>query len=185
MKGPGIRITGGTFRGRVLAVPQGARPSEGRVREALFSIWGDRLSGARLLDLFAGSGAVGFEAAGRGALRVVAADADPRALAAMAANAAKLGPGLIEIRKLSLPAGLARLATEGERFDLVFADPPYAFDAYSGLLQAIAPLLAPNGEAVVEHSARHRLPAEAGDLVQTDVRRYGECGLSFYRRGAG
>ena len=62
---PGVRITGGEFRGRGLAVPPGARPTEGRVREALFSIWNDRIEGARVLDLFAGSGVVGLEALGR------------------------------------------------------------------------------------------------------------------------
>ena len=186
MKGarpPGVRLSGGEFRGRVLAVPRGARPSEGRVREALFSIWGQRLEGARLLDLFAGSGAVALESMGRGALRAVAVEGNPHALETIEANAAKLGKGLIEIRKMTLPAGLERLAETGERFDLVFADPPYAFNAYSGLLEGIAPLLAEEGEAVIEHSARVQLVAEVGELVRTDGRRYGEIALSFYRRG--
>ncbi len=185
IRSPGVRLSGGEFRGRVLTVPKGARPSEGRVREALFSIWGPRLEGARLLDLFAGSGAVALESVGRGALRAVAVEGNPQALETIEANAAKLGKGLIEIRKLTLPAGLARLAEAGERFDLVFADPPYAFNAYSGLLEAIAPLLAEEGEAVVEHSARIPLAPEAGGLVRTAERRYGEVALSFYRRGAG
>ena len=181
----GVRLSGGEFRGRVLAVPKGARPSEGRVREALFSIWGHRLEGARLLDLFAGSGAVALESMGRGALRAVAVEGNPQALETIEANARKLGQGLIEIRKLTLPAGLSRLAETGERFDLVFADPPYAFNAYLQLLEGIAPLLAEEGEAVVEHSARVQLAPEAGELVRTDMRRYGEIALSFYRRAAG
>ncbi len=188
MKGaraPGVRLSGGEFRGRILAVPKGARPSEAKVREALFSIWGQRLDGARLLDLFAGSGAVALESIGRGALRAVAVEGNPQALETIEANAAKLGQGLIEIRKMTLPAGLGRLAETGERFDLVFADPPYAFNAYTGLLEGIAPLLAEEGEAVIEHSARVQLAVEAGGLVRTDVRRYGEIALSFYRRGAG
>jgi 16S rRNA G966 N2-methylase RsmD len=85
---------------------------------------------------------------------------------------------------VKLPAGLARLA--GRAFDLVFADPPYAFTGYSVLLARLiekpAPLLAPDGEIVVEHSSRLDLPLEAGALVRTDVRRYGESSLSFYRR---
>src|SRR6185436_4144983 len=74
----GVRVTGGEHRGRGLAVPPGARPTEGRVREALFSIWSDRLEGARVLDLFAGSGVVGLEALGRGALSALAVDGNLR-----------------------------------------------------------------------------------------------------------
>ena len=174
---PGVRVTGGAFRGRGLAVPPGARPTEGRVREALFSIWSDRLEGARALDLFAGSGIVGLEALGRGALSVLCVDDDPRAIKTLEANASRLGERL-EVRRLSLPAGLARLSGP---FDLVFADPPYAFDGYEELLTGVQPLLAPEGDVVVEHASRRELPLEAGRLVRVDVRRYGESSLSFYR----
>ena len=174
---PGVRVTGGAFRGRGLAVPSGARPTEGRVREALFSIWSDRLENARVLDLFAGSGVVGLEAVGRGALSAVAVDDNLRALKILEENAARVGQKL-EVRRLTLPAGLSRLTGP---FDLVFADPPYAFDAYGELLAGVAPLLAPDGEVVVEHSSRREMPLEAGPLVRVDVRRYGESSLSFYR----
>jgi 16S rRNA (guanine966-N2)-methyltransferase len=176
---PGVRVSGGELRGRGLAVPPGARPTEGRVREALFSIWSDRLAGARVLDLFAGSGVVGIEAAGRGALDVLAVDDDPRAARTIAENAGRLAAGAVTIRRLKLPAGLSRLA--GRSFDLVFADPPYAFSGYPALLTAAAPLLAADGEIAVEHSSRHDLPLAAGPLVRADVRRYGESSLSFYR----
>lgn len=176
---PGVRITGGSFRGRGLAVPPGARPTEGRVREALFSIWGDRLDRARVLDLFAGSGVVGLEALGRGALAVLLVDQSLLAVKTLEANAAQLGEA-VEIRKLLLPAGLVRLRGP---FDLVFADPPYAFAEYEALLAGIIPLLAPDAEVVVEHSSRTDLPIEAGRLVRTGVRRYGEGSLSFYRLG--
>lgn len=177
---PGVRVSGGELRGRGLAVPPGARPTEGRVREALFSIWGERTLGARILDLFAGSGVVGIEAAGRGALEVWAVDDDARAARTIAENAERLAPGAVTVRRMRLPAGLARLG--GRPFDLVFADPPYAFTGYAALLAAVAPILAADGEVVVEHSARLEPPVEAGPLVRTDVRRYGESGLSFYRR---
>jgi 16S rRNA (guanine966-N2)-methyltransferase len=181
---PGVRITGGSYRGRGLAVPPRARPTEGRVREALFSIWGERVEGARVLDLFAGSGVVGLEAAGRGALSVLAVDEDLRAIRILEDNAAKLGEKLLEIRRLTLPGGLARLESAGP-FDLVYADPPYNFNAYEALLSGVAPLLAEDAEVVVEHSSRRDLPVEAGPLVRVDVRRYGESSLGFYRRGAG
>jgi 16S rRNA (guanine966-N2)-methyltransferase len=188
-----VRVTGGAFRGRALTVPAGARPTEGRVREALFSIWRESLPGCRFLDLFAGSGVVGVEAAGRGALRVVCVDQDVQAIRAVAANAGRMGEALVETRRLVLPAGLASLggvaATGGDAragalagsFDLVFADPPYGFDAFEPLLLALPPLLAADAEIAVEHSARRQLPLTAGPLVRTDVRRYGESALAFYR----
>jgi 16S rRNA (guanine966-N2)-methyltransferase len=201
--GRGVRVTGGAFRGRALTVPAGARPTEGRVREALFSIWRDSLPGCRFLDLFAGSGAVGIEAAGRGALRVVCVDQDVQAVRAVAANAGSMGETLVETRRLTLPAGLAVLAgvaaTGGNAravaaeggdvragalagsFDLVFADPPYGFDAFEPLLLALPPLLAADADVAVEHSARRQLPLTAGPLVRTDLRRYGESALAFYR----
>jgi 16S rRNA (guanine966-N2)-methyltransferase len=153
------------------------------VREALFSIWGDRLDQARLLDLFAGSGIVGLEAAGRGALTVLAVDEDLRAVKTLEANAARLGDKLLDIRRLTLPAGLARLITEGAGpFDLVYADPPYNFSLYEDVLAGVVPLLAADAEVTVEHSSRRSLPVVAGGLVRVDSRGYGESTLSFYRR---
>ena len=180
---PGVRITGGEFRGRGLAVPPGARPTEGRVREALFSIWSDRLEGARVLDLFAGSGVVALEALGRGAMSALAVDQNLQAVKTLEANAGKLGEGLLEIRRLTLPEGLSRL--QAGAFDLVYADPPYTFNAYGELLEGTAPLLAQDGEIAVEHSSRREMPIEAGPLTRVDVRRYGESAISFYRRGPG
>jgi 16S rRNA (guanine966-N2)-methyltransferase len=181
---PGVRVTGGQHRGRGLAVPPGARPTEGRVREALFSIWGDRLEGARVLDLFAGSGVVGLEAVGRGALSALLIDEDRRAVEALEANASRLGEKTVTIRRLTLPGGLGRLAEAGP-FDLVYADPPYNFQPYEALIAGVAPLLATDGEIVVEHSTRRDLPVQAGGLVRVDTRKYGESSLSFYRRGPG
>jgi 16S rRNA (guanine966-N2)-methyltransferase len=181
---PGVRITGGEFRGRGLAVPPGARPTEGRVREALFSIWSERIDGARVLDLFAGSGVVGLEALGRGALAVLAVDESLRVVKTLETNAGKLGDRLLDIRRLPLPAGLARLVDVGP-FDLVYADPPYNFNLYAELLEAVAPLLAQDAEVAAEHSSRRDLPIEAGSLTRVDVRRYGESAISFYRRGPG
>jgi 16S rRNA (guanine966-N2)-methyltransferase len=183
---PGVRVAGGGFRGRSLAVPPGARPTEGRVREALFSIWDDRLDGARVLDLFAGSGVVGLEAAGRGALTVLCIDEDLRAVKTLEANVSRLGETLVEIRRLTLPLGLGRLAAEGVGpFDLVYVDPPYNFHAYEEVLAGLVALLAADAEVAVEHSSRRSLPVEVGGLVRVDSRRYGESAVSFYRRGPG
>ncbi|MFP3941613.1 MAG: 16S rRNA (guanine(966)-N(2))-methyltransferase RsmD [Thermoanaerobaculia bacterium] len=183
-RGNRVRVTGGAHKGHGLSVPPGARPTEGRVREALFSIWREPLAeGARLLDLFAGSGAVGLEAAGRGALRVVCVEANRRAFSALQGNRDRLGEALVELRRLELPGGLRELAaSEAGAFDLVFADPPYRFAAYRELLERAAPLLAEHGEMAVEHSARVPVPEEARGLIRVDQRRYGESALSFYRR---
>lgn len=181
---PGVRVTGGAHRGRGLAVPPGARPTEGRVREALFSIWSDRLEGARVLDLFAGSGVVGLEAVGRGALSALLIDENLRAVKTLEDNLARIGEKTVEIRRLTLPGGLGRL-TEAGPFDLIYADPPYNFQPYDALIAGAAPLLATDGELVVEHSTRRDLPVQAGELVRTDTRKYGESSLSFYRKGPG
>lgn len=178
----GIRLTGGELRGRIVAVPGEARPTEGRVREALFSIWRQRLDGARLLDLFAGSGVVALEAASRGALSAVAVEMAPRSVAAIEQNVRRTGmEGAVAVRRGTLPGDLGLVSPLGP-FDLVYADPPYRYPDYPELLAAVEPLLAADGEVAVEHSSRRELPAEIGGLVRVDVRRYGESGLSFYRR---
>lgn len=184
--GPGgVRLTGGELKGRRVVVPGEARPTEGRVREALFSIWQQRVDGGRLLDLFAGSGVVSLEAASRGAFSVVAVEMAPRSVAVLEQNVRRAGmEGVVEVHRGTLPDALSALATAGP-FDLVYADPPYRYPDYSELLAALVPLLAAAGEIAVEHSSRRELPAEVSGsaLVRTDARRYGESALSFYRRG--
>ena len=179
----GVRLAGGEHGGRVLPVPPGVRPTEGRVREALFSIWGGRLRGARLLDLFAGSGAVALEAVGRGAVSALCIECSRRALDVLEANVERLGErGVVDVRSATLPAALTALAGTPQRYDLVFADPPYEYPDYGGLVVAVGPLLAADGELAVEHSMRRGLPIEVGNMVRVDQRRYGETALSFYRR---
>lgn len=180
----GVRITGGTLRGRILEVPAGTRPSGARLREALFSIWADRLAGARFLDLFAGSGVVAFEALSRGAASAVLVESDRRAAHRLEANRQILGADAVEIRRLRLPGALPEMAArESGRYDLIFADPPYAFDALQTLLAPAGQLLAPGGELALEHSVRVDAPSTAGPLEVIDRRRYGESGLTIYRRG--
>lgn len=188
----GMRITGGDLKGRTVAVPRTARPTEGRVREALFSIWHREVPGSRFLDLFAGSGVVAAEAAGRGALSVVAVESDRRALQCLEANLRALRlEAVVEIHRGVLPGVLEKWTEEGRApFHLIFADPPYGFEthrgAYEELLRAAGPLLAEDGQICVEHSVRVELPVEvaagSGPLIRADVRRYGETALSFYRR---
>ena len=131
----GVRIMGGAARGRTVGVARGVRPTEGRVREALFSIWQERLPGARFLDLFAGSGAVGLEALSRGAASVLFVEGDPGALRELERSSQLFPPDRARRWRTRLPAGLGELAERARRewgpFDLVFADPPYTFTAHA------------------------------------------------------
>ena len=177
-----VRITGGTLRGRMVLVPKKARPTEGRVREALFSMWQEQLPGARVLDLFAGSGIVALEAISRGALAATCLEGDLAAVRLLETNCRKLAPGAVEVRRVTLPSGLTDFAAvRVGQYDLIFADPPYQLLAYDKLIAAVHPLLAHHGELVIEHSSRSGLPEEASGLIQTDRRRYGESCLSFFR----
>ncbi len=177
-----IRLSGGALRGRVLAGPPRARPTEARVREALLSIWQSRVPGARVLDLFASSGAVGLEALSRGAREVWLVDSDPRAVRCLEENCRRLGVENAHWQRVALPGGLPGLAERLGAFDLVFADPPYAFDDYERLIAGSSGLLVPDGVLAVEHSARQRLPERSGALVRGDERRWGETAISFYGR---
>jgi 16S rRNA (guanine966-N2)-methyltransferase len=178
-----MRVIAGQFRGRRLLSPQGEaiRPTGDRSREALFDILehGEpRLRGARFLDLFCGTGAVGIEACSRGAALVLLIESDPEALRLARANLARIGTP----PHARLMAGdAARLGLAPQRFDLVFLDPPYR----SGLaLQALAGLrggwLAPGARLVVELSAKETLEAGAGFIVEQQ-RRYGAARFVFLR----
>lgn len=175
-----LRISGGSFRGRKIEVPQEARPTEGRVREALFSVWSSRIDGAHLLDLFAGSGAIGFEALSRGAAGVVLVDSSRRVVETLAKSREKLGIDKEAARILtaSLPTGKLGLR---ETFDLIFADPPYAFEDHEALLLSAEALLAPDGELALEHSAKTIIPKTAGNLRFSRQKSYGSTALTYYR----
>lgn len=178
-----VRLSGGRFRGQWIEVPGNVRPTAGRVREALLSIWQQEMPGARFLDLFAGSGATGLEALGRGAALAVLVESDPRVARALRGTLTLVAPGEAwRVVRLELPQGLVTLAArEDAPFDLVFADPPYRFDAYPELVGRVAPLLAPGGRLAVEHSARMSWPdPESCALRRLERRDYGETSLTFY-----
>jgi 16S rRNA (guanine966-N2)-methyltransferase len=144
-----VRIVGGEWRGRRIAVPAraGVRPTPDRVRETLFNWLGQRLDGAACLDLYAGSGALGFEAASRGAGRVVMVEADRGVAAALGRSREQLAAAAVEI-----VAGdaLEFLARSGERFDVVFLDPPFRQNALPALLAALPPRLQRGARVYVE-----------------------------------
>ncbi len=136
-KAPGrVRIVGGAWRRRQIAVPTVAdlRPTPDRVRETLFNWLGQNLDGLACLDLYAGSGVLGFEAASRGAARVLMVEKDRVALAALERSRAALGASQVSIIGADAPEWLAR---PGERFDVVFLDPPFRQNALPALLERL------------------------------------------------
>ena len=175
------RVIAGAAKGRRLAVPpRGTRPTSDRAREGLFNTLATLLdlAGARVLDLYAGSGAVGLEALSRGASAAVLVEADRAAAAIARRNAASVNlPGVTVIAR---PAG-AYLAGEPQPFDLVFADPPYAAPV-GGVLTALAGgWLAGGAVVVVERSARDVPPAWPDAIEMLFTRRYGETALWYGR----
>jgi 16S rRNA (guanine966-N2)-methyltransferase len=147
-----IRIIGGEHRGRRIEVPSRSdlRPTPDRVRETLFNWLGQTLDGRSCLDLFAGSGALGFEAASRGAARVVMVENDRAVFAALQKTRE-----LIRARQVDIVLGDAfdYLAKGAERFDVVFLDPPFRQNALPALLEALPARLAPGGRVYVEAPA--------------------------------
>ncbi len=176
----GVRVLGGRWRGRRLATPTDARPTQARVREALFSHWADRVLGARLLELYAGSGAVSFEALSRGAAFALAIDRSSRAQACMKASRDTLGTDGFRLVGAILPECLADVAADEAAFDLVFADPPYENSGPCELLDAASTVVVDGGEIVLEHSSRHAPPAVAGRFRLRRNRPYGDSSLAFY-----
>ncbi len=181
-----MRIIGGTDRGRRLRAPRGlgTRPTADRMRVTLFDVLGPSLAGARVLDLFAGTGAVGIEALSRGAARAVFVERDRAPLRALRANLAALGLGRARARVVAgdVLAMLPVLAASEEPFDLVFLDPPYAAAGaaertLAGLLAH--GLLAPGGRVVVQHPARGALAVPAGLAPFREPRRFGDTALTF------
>jgi 16S rRNA (guanine966-N2)-methyltransferase len=148
-----VRIVGGRWRSRRLAVAgvAGLRPTPDRVRETLFNWLGQDLDGLACLDLYAGSGALGFEAASRGAARVVMIERDRAALRALQNNRAALDAVQIEIVHADALAWLR--AAAGERYDVVFVDPPYTQRALREVLAALPPRLAPGALVYAESDA--------------------------------
>lgn len=151
------RIIAGEARGRRLVAPKGetTRPTSDRAKEAIFSSWSTRfgLEGTRVLDLFAGSGALGLEAASRGARSVVLVENDPNAIAAIEKNIRTVGHPDLAVSPMKVSSYLA--GAPGEPFDRVIADPPYelAGEAVTEMLEALRSFLAPGAVVTVE---RHR-----------------------------
>ncbi len=185
-----MRITGGSARGRKLITPRSneIRPTCDRVREALFNIIGPRIHGIRVLDLFAGTGAIGIEALSRGASFAAFVDLSLEAGRLIEANLRTCIP---QPRAAFIPLNLEttshlqpiRATMEpGTRFDLVFMDPPYKKNLADQVLRMLeqADILTAEALVIAEEQRRVILPEKVGRLSLIDHRRYGETGLWFY-----
>jgi 16S rRNA (guanine(966)-N(2))-methyltransferase RsmD len=180
-----MRVIAGELKGRPLLAPRGwrVRPTADRVREAIFSALGDRVAGARVLDLYCGTGSLAIEAVSRGAAGAILVDRDTRPALG---NVRNLGLGeRVELVRADVGGWLAGRAAEAE-FDLIFVDAPYrlADRVAQDLEKALPDLLAEGGRAIVESGARR--PLRVDSLERLRQRRYGSTDVSFYtRRGGG
>ncbi len=205
-----MRVIAGTLRGRALETPDwaGLRPTSDRLRETLFNILGPAVRDARVLDGYAGTGAVGIEALSRGAAHVMFVERDPRAVRLIESNLARCGLALPDdpsprmrggrtqvapgagqpqrryaiIRAWSARAG--RLAGETD-FDIVFLDPPYGAAGLVEALSVAAPLVGDATVLVIEHAKRDAAPERFERLARTRVVTSGDSALAFFRRATG
>jgi len=169
-----LRIIGGDMRSRVISFPdaQGLRPTPDRVRETLFNWLGQTLHGRSCLDLFAGSGALGFEAASRGAERVVMVEKNPVVLHALQDNVRKLGCANVFAHAQD---GLEFASRDVQRYDVIFLDPPFQSDCLPKLLQILPQRLNENGVLYVESGAAIAAP------LPWQVMKSGKAGQVHYQ----
>ncbi|MDI3257177.1 MAG: 16S rRNA (guanine(966)-N(2))-methyltransferase RsmD [Kyrpidia sp.] len=187
-----MRVIAGTLRGHPLAsVPgRGTRPTSDRVKEAMFSILGGFLDGGRVLDGFAGTGALGIEAMSRGADRAVFVERSPAALKALRANLSRCGlEGRAQVLPMDFRRAVEKLASgnppdKAGPFEWIFLDPPYKVGGLTDLLVrlAVLGLAATDAVAVLETSVDTLLPERAGPWIQWKRSTYGDTALTFYRR---
>ena len=177
-----MRVIAGRYKGRRLSAPtwDGLRPTSDKLRETLFNILAPRIHGARVLDGYAGTGAVGIEALSRGAAHVTFVEKDRRAVALIEANLAACGVDAdYTIENRDLIAAMRQAA--GAAFDVVWLDPPYDITDVSGALDAASRMLAPGGLLVLERATRREPDAPASLQRVRDVKS-GDSTLTFFNR---
>jgi 16S rRNA (guanine(966)-N(2))-methyltransferase RsmD len=181
-----VRIIAGALKGRRLEAPDwtGLRPTSDKLRETLFNILGPTVREARVLDGYAGTGAVGIEALSRGAAHVTFVESDSRAARLIESNLRHCG---VENRYAIIRASFAGTARRlgGAVFDVIFLDPPYGAGALAEALAAAAPLVGRDTRLVIEHAKRDAPPERSGPLERTRVVTSGDSALAFYRRADG
>jgi 16S rRNA (guanine966-N2)-methyltransferase len=176
-----MRIIAGRLKGRRLIGPSsGVRPTSDRLRETLFNVIRGRVVDARVMDVFAGTGAVGLEAVSRGARQATFVERDPRALDVLRRNVAACGAEkACAIIRGSFSAVFARFAAS-DRFDVIFLDPPYDADDLDETVASAAALLAPGGLLILEHSSRRLAPPAPSGMARRRDLVAGDSALAFY-----
>ena len=176
-----MRVIAGTLKGRRLDAPtwEGLRPTSDKLRETLFNVLTPRIRDARVLDGYAGTGAVGIEAISRGAAHVTFVEQDRRACALIAGNLAKcrISNGYAIIERSVLQA-LERLRGE-PAFDVILLDPPYASDIHDAL-QRVGEIVKPDGLVVLEHARKAEPPLAPGRLTRVRQLTSGDSALTLY-----
>ena len=205
-----MRILTGEFRSRLIEMPKGIRPTQQKVRKAVFDILSERVKGAVFLELFAGSGAVGIEAFSNGAEEIVFVENDKKSLKALKNNLVKLGIKNYQIESENALAAIKNFARKGKKFDLIFLDPPY----FKGFFKTPAQkshqpfekrrvargrfnvsmakkalinisgydILKPNNYVLVEHYKDDKLPESLGTLTLYRKYTYTDTDLSIYKK---
>jgi len=183
-----LRIIAGVLKGRRLVTARGdtTRPTADQVRIALLDTLAPRLAGARFLDLFAGAGGVGLEALSRGAAQATFVERDARAIAALRANVATLElEASVRVQRGDVLKELTALDRDGERFDLVFLDPPYEAGLVETTLETLGGggLLRAEAWVIAQHFTKRAPAPTVGALAAFRTRRFGETTLTFYSAG--
>ena len=183
-----MRILAGRFKGRRLVTPKGdvTRPTADQVRLALMDTLMPWLPQTRFLDLFAGAGVVGLEALSRGAAHATFVERDARAVAALRANVDTLGVAAVtRVVRGDAVAELDRLARAGERFGVVFLDPPYEASAVDSTLRRLGAgdVTEPGALVIAQHFTKRAPAAAVGALTAFRTRRFGATTLTFFRSG--
>jgi len=178
-----MRIIGGKYKGKQLAAVISIRPTQNKVRKALFDILGD-IEGLSFLELFAGTGAVGFEAASRGARELVLVESGRQSLLAIKKNMESLRFESCYVYPKQAEEAIVALRKDNKRFDIIFLDPPYYDGLAKKILQMLGAydILAPNGFIAVQHFKKDGLPEKAGNLGLVKESRYGDTMLSLYNK---
>jgi len=186
-----MKVIAGKFKGRVIQMPKGIRPTSGKVREALFEILKDRIEGAAFLDLFCGSGAIGIEALSRGAKTATFVDNNFKCIRSLKKNLQQLSltPTLSPLGRGSHVLNIytrntiQALKSITQAFDIIFLDPPYYKDMAKKTLIALSDcdILARNALVIIEAHKKDILPEETGTLKKIRTCKYGDTKLEFFK----
>ncbi len=181
-----VKLTGGEGKRKNIKVPKGIRPTRGIVKRSIFDTLRDEVRDAKVLEIFAGSGAVGFEALSRGALSCVFIEKSRDGMLSIIENAKNLGvKEVVRIIKADFIRGLNELVKEGAKFDIIFADPPYDFKFHEEIFKRVVFLLNPEGLYIVEVRNKTQLPDIFENLHKVKEANFGQTKVVYYRMLSG